>query len=597
MAGSGSISNSSPVLNNGTFDISQLAGGAAIQTLAGSGQTLIGSNLLLITNGSTTFSGVISDGGIAGGTGGMLGVGGGIQTLSGLNTFTGSTIIVPLVTGGSATLALSGNGSIATSSQVAIGSGGTFDISQTTTGASIQTLLGTGNVGLGSKTLTVTNASTQFDGVIADGGIGGGTAGNLLLSGGTLTLSGGNTYTGTTTTNTGTTLALTGTGSIAMSSNVIDNGIFDISQTSVGAAIKTLSGSGQALIGGKLLLISNGSTTFAGDINDGGIKGGTGGGLWVAGGTQTLSGINTYTGVTQIAPIVTGGTATLALIGIGSIATSSEVLVLTGGTFDISQTTAGASIQTLAGNGNVALGGKALTITNGSTTTAGLFAGVLSDGGIGGGTKGSLIVSGGTQTLAGVNTYTGDTTIAPNPVGGTATLALAGIGGIMTSSKVAIATGGTFDISQTTKGAGIVTLADAGASPSGHVALGAQTLVIGNGSTTFSGVIADGGIGGGTGGNLAVTSGTQTLAGVNTYTGGTLIEAISTPIVPTPTTATLALTGNGSIATSSMVLIGPGGTFDISGTNAGASIKTLSGIGSVVLGNENSDRDRGRRRT
>ena len=235
---------------------------------------MIGSNLLLITNGSTTFSGVISDGGIAGGTGGMLGVGGGIQTLSGLNTFTGSTIIVPLVTGGSATLALSGNGSIATSSQVAIGSGGTFDISQTTTGASIQTLLGTGNVALGSKTLTVTNASTQFDGVIADGGIGGGTAGNLLLSGGTLTLSGGNTYTGTTTTNTGTTLALTGTGSIAMSSNVIDNGIFDISQTSVGAAIKTLSGSGQALIGGKLLLISNGSTTFAGDINDGGIKGG-----------------------------------------------------------------------------------------------------------------------------------------------------------------------------------------------------------------------------------------------------------------------------------------------------------------------------------
>jgi hypothetical protein len=99
-------------------------------------------------------------------------------------------------------------------------------------------------------------------------------------------------------------------------------------------------------------------------------------------------------------------------------------------------------------------------------------------------------------------------------------------------------------------------------------------------------VIADGGIGGGTGGNLAVTSGTQTLAGVNTYTGGTLIEAISTPIVPTPTTATLALTGNGSIATSSMVLIGPGGTFDISGTNAGASITTLSGIGSVVLGNE-----------
>jgi fibronectin-binding autotransporter adhesin len=577
LSGSGSISNSSPVLNNGTFDISQLAGGTAIQTLAGSGQTKIGSNLLLITNGSTTFSGVISDGGIAGGTGGMLGVGGGIQTLSGTNTYTGNTIIAPIVTGGTATLALAGTGSIATSHEVLVGAGGTFDISQTTTGASIQTLLGSGNVALGSKTLTVTNASTRFDGAITDGGIGGGTAGNLLLSGGTLTLSGTNTYTGTTTINPGTTLALTGTGSIALSSNVIDNGIFDISQTLVSATIKTLSGNGQALIGANLLIISNGSTTFSGDINDGGIKGGTGGALWVAGGTQTLSGVNTYTGVTQIAPIVAGGSATLALTDIGSIATSSEVFVATGGTFDISQTTAGASIKTLAGNGNVALGGQELTITNGSTT----FSGVLADGGIGGGTKGSLIVSGGTQTLAGVNIYTGDTTIAPNPVGGTATLALAGNGSIATSSVVAIATGGTFDISQTVSGAAFTTLADAGAGASGHVALGGQTLFITNGSTTFSGVIADGGIGNGTGGNLAVSGGTQTLAGVNTYTG-------VTQIAPNPagSTATLALVGNGSIATSSEVFVGTGGTFDISGTNAGASITTLSGLGSVVLGNQ-----------
>jgi fibronectin-binding autotransporter adhesin len=576
LAGSGSIANSSPVLDNGTFDISQLAAGAGIQSLAGSGQALIGKNMLVITNGSTTFSGDINDGGLGGGTGGTLGIGGGTQTLSGINTYTGGTLIAPLVAGGNATLALAGTGSILSSSQVAIGTGGTFDISQTTTGASIQTVLGTGNVALGSKTLTVTNASTTFDGAITDGGIGGGTAGNLVISGGTLTLSGTNTYTGTTTTNLGTTLALTGTGSIAASSNVIDNGIFDISQTSVGASIKTLSGSGQALIGSKLLLVSNGSTTFSGDINDGGLGGGTGGAVWIAGGIQTLSGINTYTGVTQVAPIVAGGTATLALSGIGSIATSSEVFVATGGTFDVSQTTAGASIMTIDGNGDVALGAQTLSITNGSTT----FFGVIADGGIGGGTAGNFAVNGGTQTLAGVNTYTGDTTIAPNPVGGTATLALAGNGSIATSNKVAIATGGTFDISQTV-GASIKTLADAGASPSGKVALGAQTLAVTNGSTTFSGVIADGGIGGGTGGNFAVTGGTQTLAGINTYTG-------VTAIAPNPVggTATLVLVGNGSIATSSEVFVATGGTFDISGTNTGASITTLAGLGSVVLGNQ-----------
>lgn len=585
LAGTGSISSSSPVIDNGTFDITQLAGQTSIAALQGSGAALLGSNQLLITNGISTttpsswFSGVIS------GTGG-LSIGGGNQTLSGINTYAGSTIIVPVAPATNAILALAGTGSIAASSQVVVGAGGMFDISQTTAGASIQSLSGSGLVGLGSQTLTVTNGSptAEFDGSIVDGGIGGGTAGNVVLSGGTLTLGGLNTYTGTTTIGTGTTLALKGTGSISLSSNVIDNGIFDISQTTVGAAIKTLSGGGQALLGANVLVISNGSTTFSGDINDGGIKGGTGGALWVAGGVQTLSGVNTYTGVTQIVPIVTGGSATLALTGIGSIATSSEVLVNAGGTFDISQTTAGASIQTLTGNGNVALGGQKLTITNGSPTANGLFAGVLSDGGIGGGTKGSLTVSGGTETLSGVNTYTGATTIAPNPAGGTATLALAGNGSIATSSMVAIATGGTFDISQT-GGAAIKTLADAGAGAAGKVALGAQTLFITNGSTTFSGVIADGGIGGGTAGNLAVTGGKQSLAGVNTYTGVTAIM----PGSPGGT-ATLALVGNGSIATSSMVFIDNGGTFDISGSTVagGPSITTLSGNSgaSVALGSQ-----------
>src|SRR5262249_57924732 len=98
------------------------------------------------------------------------------------------------------------------------------------------------------------------------------------------------------------------------------------------------------------------------------------------------------------------------------------------------------------------------------------------------------------------------------------------------------ATGGTFDISQTSTGASIKTLQDSGASPSGHVALGSQTLTITNGSTTFSGVIADGGLGGG----LAVTGGTQTLAGVNTYTG-------MTTIAPSAASATLALPPAGNI--------------------------------------------------
>ena len=96
------------------------------------------------------------------------------------------------------------------------------------------TLSGAGKVTLGNETLTLTNASTTFSGAI-DG------SGGLTLTSGTETLTGANLYTGATTINGGT-LALSGTGSIADSSDVIDDGIFDISGLTSGASIVTLSG-------------------------------------------------------------------------------------------------------------------------------------------------------------------------------------------------------------------------------------------------------------------------------------------------------------------------------------------------------------------
>jgi outer membrane autotransporter protein len=69
-------------------------------------------------------------------------------------------------------------------------------------------------------------------------------------------------------------------------------------------------------------------------------------------------------------------------------------------------------------------------------------------------------------------------------------------------------------------------------------------------------------------------NGVVTFSAVNTYTGTTTINS----------GATLALTGNGSIATSSGVI--DNGTFDISGSTSAAQITTLSGNGSVTLGNQ-----------
>ena len=572
LSGIGSIADSSPVIDNGTFDITQTSAGASITTLSGSstGVVHLGSQTLMITAGAAGALGTTADGvfsGVVDGAGNLV-VTGGKQTLAGANTYTGTTSI-----SGGATLALKDAGTIQDSANVI--DYGTFDISLTTSGASIWTLSGTGNVALGSKTLKITNASTTFGGAITDGGFSSATGGKLEIAGGTETLSGLNTYTGTTTIDPGADLALSGLGSISKSAGVVDNGLFDISQAFLGTMITTLSGNGHIALGSELLAITAGGAgptgaspagVFSGIIADGGgAVGGSGGMLAVTGGVQTLSGVNTYTGGT----LVEAG-ATLALSGIGSIATSAGVE--DDGTFDISQTTSGASIKTLVGSGLISLGSQELTITNGANT----FAGIMADGGFAGGTAGSLIVAGGSETLSGTNIYTGDTTIKS---GGT--LELTGTGSIATSSVVLLATGGTFDISQTAAGASIMTLADTAVGQAGSVKLGSQTLSITHGSTTFSGVIADGGIANGSGGALKVTGGTQTLAGINTYTGLTTINS----------GATLALSGNGSVSSSNGVVAN--GTFDISATTSvstsippalGTSITTLSGSGNVALG-------------
>nr|WP_225562892.1 autotransporter domain-containing protein [Rhodanobacter sp. DHG33] len=116
---------------------------------------------------------------------------GGIADLSGTNTYTGATVVA-----NAGWLALAGPGSIAASSSVNVN--GVFDISRTWQTTMVQSLSGTGHVLLGDATLDLTHASGSFGGQIADGGIGGGTGGRLLVSGGHETLTGSNTFTGAT---------------------------------------------------------------------------------------------------------------------------------------------------------------------------------------------------------------------------------------------------------------------------------------------------------------------------------------------------------------------------------------------------------------
>jgi len=89
------------VLNNGTgaagnLDISlHLPGSVIIGSLEGSGDVFLGANNLTVGNNlSKTFSGVMQDGGVGGGTGGSLTkIGTGAFTLTGANTYTGGTTV------------------------------------------------------------------------------------------------------------------------------------------------------------------------------------------------------------------------------------------------------------------------------------------------------------------------------------------------------------------------------------------------------------------------------------------------------------------------------------------------------------------------
>ena len=406
---------------------------------------------------------------------------GGTVLLSGANTYTGATNI------NAGTLRLGAAGRIADTSATTVAGGATFDLNNFA--ETVGSIAGAGTITLGSGTLTAggDGTSTTYSGAI------GGTGGLTKAGAGVMTLSGANTYTGATTINAGT-LRASGGNAIADASQVtLANAAGASLDLTNDEAIGNLSGGGATggnvtLNGNTLTVNEAGTTTFAG------VASGSGGLIKQGVGSLTLSGLNSYTGVTAV------NAGTLAL-GANNVLANGTQVVVNGGTLALttrSDTVAG--VQLLSGSITGTTG--VLTSTTDFDLQSGTVTGIL------GGSVALNKSTGGTVLLSGANTYTGATNVNAG------TLRLGAASRIADTSAVTVASGAIFDLNNFSETVGSV-------AGGGNITLGSATLTTGgNGaSTTYSGAMS------GTGGLTKAGAGVLTLTGANTYTGVTTINA------------------------------------------------------------------------
>ena len=467
-------------LNDFDETIGSLAGGGTVTSTGGAA--------VLTTGGdgtSTTFSGIIQDGG---GVMSLIKAGAGALTLSGNNTYNGTTTL------NAGTLNINNAGALGdTAASAFVINGGTIDntsagtilltVAKIQTWAGDFTYKGTNTLDMSTGAITLTNnvTITTNAGLLIEGGVVSGNTFNINHVGpGTLSFQKAITTTSGSVTNTSGTLALGGVGNTYTGGiNLIAGTLHINSDTALGATASTFTiGNGSTIdntafngapvtpvtIANANPITINGDFTYAGSVAGnnlnlgtgavalgaatrtitlnantlafgGIIGGGAGAGLSTTNGgggagKLTLSGINTYTGATTI-----GAGTTLALDATGKIENSSGVA--NSGTFTIAENR---TIQALSGAGATTLGAKILTIGDANNRSC-TYTGVI--GGTGGITKEGT----GTLTLTGKNTYTGATTINAGKL--LLDHDTSGSHDYFASNGISIASAATFEIDQT----------------------------------------------------------------------------------------------------------------------------------------------------
>lgn len=140
--------------------------------------------------------------------------------------------------------------------------------------------------------------AATFDGAISGNGD------VRQIGAGVTTLTAANSYSGVTRIEAGT-LALSGAGSIAASSNVIADGVFDIAATDAGAAIVTLTGNGSVVLGAQTLQLTAAAGTFGGAITGAGEVDVTASQWTLSGAGSEVGALTVRSGVVDVAS--TGG--------------------------------------------------------------------------------------------------------------------------------------------------------------------------------------------------------------------------------------------------------------------------------------------------
>ncbi len=470
---------------------------------------------------STSFTGRIL------GTGGLIKAGKGVLTLSGSNSFTGTTEVTAGILSITSTASLPG---WSAPGRYVVADGATLAVSNAISDASILMIAQTGNLRDGASIgFDTSSASRVYSG---DLGQLRRTFGLTKVGGQSLIIDGSNTFTGPT---------------------VVAGGTFQIGAGGVSGAIAST------------LIELSGSSIVAFNRSDvvafGGTIRGTGGLVQQGTGTLVLSGSGDFSGPTRV---VTG------TVSLGN------VVALAGSTLDLAASDTGSvrfessqpttySIGGLQGARRLDVGVHTIAVGGNDADT--VFSGVL----VG---SGGLVKTGlGRLTLAGTGSLTGVARIANGTLSLTSEAALEGATLSLDGADAGVLS---LDAASPT------TYRFGGLMGSQNLAAGGNTLSVGGngGSTSYSGVIS------GSGGLVKTGSGTLVLAADQLFSGRTIVQSGTLRIGTGGTTGSLG-SSVVELAAGAGIVFGRSDALKIGATIEGAGSIVQQGAGVLELAGAN----------